>query len=173
MFGFTAALTASQLEALGRVDVASASLEEQLDMVIYQMARLTRETFDVLVKERKLHDKMIMVRQLGLKKLRSADRQKEFKALMRRITTSNSQRNLVVHGNWQPDAGWSLEHEFEPPRAEVRAGDRHFKAEKLSDLAEQMAQESEDLYEFWRRNWVIPAIRRHQHKRPSNLLNAR
>lgn len=159
-------LTTAQLIALGRVVAESSKTEAWVNFILNVLTRLNLFEFDLLIHRLKHHEKLQALKALGLKKLRSKKKQAKFSQIIDRLSNLNTDRNIAVHGQWEPIGGPTLgeslggfgpDHELRPAHAVNRKGKgktTNLSAKRLEDLADNIATHCEELVGFWTTNWL-------------------
>jgi hypothetical protein len=159
-------LSNEERATLGAVVYETALLDSSVDECIRSLAGIDRDVFGIIVGQRTLGQKIDIARRLGLLRFAPA-MQPSFASLMVHLTDANSDRNIAVHGLWEPEGGHTLETMFGPttPPAEAtlpkRAGkgDRKLKATAIEKLAIRIRNGRGTLWKFVLENWVLPGVR--------------
>jgi len=157
-------LSQKEMAAIGSVVAESAQFERSLDRFIMNITRLNRAQYDVLVGTRMLGAKIAIFKELGMAKLRSKKRQRQFTQIMDDFTQLNAERVVAVHGMWGPTGGVTNElidaiftgriNQSQMPPAVVihrKGRGRYFKmeAKSLDEIAQGFSDGIHELAKFW------------------------
>jgi hypothetical protein len=160
-------LSQQEMAAIGSV-VAESQLENNLDSGIRYLTKLSTDQYDIVVGTRMLGAKIVIFKELGLLKLKSKKKRKEFSLIMDRLAELNSERAIVVHGIWMPAGGVTadlvdgmfsgrLKRKDMPPGMAIhkKGRARYFKFESkhLETLAQELTDGIHDLAKFWDPKW--------------------
>jgi hypothetical protein len=156
-------LSVEERATLGAVVYEAALLDSSVDECIRSLAGIDKDVFGITVGQKTLGQKLDIAKQLGLLKFARAT-QPTFASLMKHLTDANSDRNIAVHGLWEPEGGHTLETMFGPTTAPVeailpkRAGKqgRKLKAAVIEKLAVSIRNGRAALWKFVLENWVLP-----------------
>jgi hypothetical protein len=162
-------LNREQLEALGLLVGEFARLEATLDLLIMDLARLSEEQYALFMQGKTLGAKLSTLRAIGVQKLKSQEKTDVFVGLLEELARLNSERNLAVHGIWQPKGGFTLAfiaRAFNTTEAEAVHKKGTLKAERLSELVNQLDAAHSSLYRFWNDTWLKPRVRRSLRRKP-------
>jgi len=150
-------LTVEERAAIGDLVAASAWLESVVGILIEQLAKLERHAFGALVEGAMLGKKLEALQTLGDYRIESESMKEEFHSLLERARSLNSERNIVVHGQWQPKGGASLGDYFgwqpgEKPMEFVQTrrikGDKSLDASRVVVLGEEFHLLGDELLMF-------------------------
>ena len=158
-------MSVNKLASLGAVVAESAELEKTTDMIIASLLRLNDKQYEVILKSQQLAAKLKVLKELGAQKLTTKRNKKVFGDLIDRLTSFNSNRNVIVHGVWGPVGGYKLSWlaSGRPKNIGIQAKDakaRTFNAEKLDDLATKLWTGRSELFHFWMKHWVMGRARK-------------
>jgi hypothetical protein len=150
----------------------SAQLEDTIDLLIQSLAKLREQQFEVLVGGKMIGNKLNILKDLGLLKLKSQKKQQAFTDLINNLSALNAERNTAVHGRWGPEGGMTfsmlasllegkaLNKLGEATHKKGRGKVLKLKSQRLDDLALRIDQGCHDLYGFWKDNWLKQSVKR-------------
>jgi hypothetical protein len=161
-------LRPDQLAAIGLVAAESSSLEGTVDLTLSILTGLADEECSILFGGKTLGPKLDIVKELGLRRLRSQETKKTLTAIIDLLSSLISERNAVVHGTWQPKDGFTLAYLAQMTKpAEVEAvlrrrngSVRKVNAENLDELARRLSEAHSALFHFAMDHWIRPVVRR-------------
>jgi len=160
-------LTTEQLAALGSIAMESAYLEDLVDMLIGEIAKLSDAQFRALLPGAMLAAKLDILHDLAILKLKSKTKIEKFGLIIAKLKHLNSQRTIAIHGQWQSLERISFAElaqgaSFKLGNAEathVRGKKQPSKlhASKLHDIADGISEYRDQLFHFCLQSWIRPA----------------
>jgi len=162
---FSAMLTDRQLASIGRIAVASASLERLVDHMILLLTKLPEDQLRLLIPNVMMASKLDILDGLFAAKLRSAARKAEAKTIISEIKHVNSSRVIAIHGQWQPTrqlnsfsdllSGFDIQLEAINEKGGKKSSP--LRAEKLESIAKAISACGDRLFIFCLHQWIRPA----------------
>jgi hypothetical protein len=168
-------LTLQQRAALGSVVVESANLEDQMNLILGHLLRLSGDEYDVLLGGQMLNRKLEVLREIGKLKIKPKKHLARLIQILDKFTNLNSDRNTVVHGRWGPPGGlWQLNWIMEgPPKgtptvAMHKKGKkvRTFNADDLEATARAIAEANSELRQWYMKDFIKPRVKRSLRRKP-------
>jgi hypothetical protein len=176
---FNNPLTIHQRAALGSVVMECAHLEDQLDLMIGHLFRLSPEQLDILLGAAMLNRKLDVMRQIRKMKIKPKKRLARLIAVLDKLSNLNADRVTVVHGVWGPPGGlyqlnWIMRGGIPPgtpteARHKKSGKVRTFRAEDLDATAKALADCNSDLNHWWSRDIIKPYVRRNPKRQKKSL----
>jgi hypothetical protein len=168
-------LSQEQLAALGEVAANSAELEWMLGFVLMWCLRLNGTQTRAIIGDAMLHRRITLLEVVGDENLPDQAFKGELKKLIERMKDLSSNRNTVIHGTWGAKGAHvgfedSLDMEFGNKRPESIFADnpknaRKYSAEELRQLADDLDNVRNDLWNFakeqWWRKWTDEIFIKH------------
>lgn len=99
----TLILTKDQLAAVGSVAVESTFCEEFVELFIWALLGVRERQGKFLTAPLQMNSRLDLLSSLMKVRLRSATKRLAFTDLISRLREANSERNVIVHGSWEPD----------------------------------------------------------------------
>jgi len=122
--------------------------------------------FDAIVGPMTLSTRLDVLKKVGLARIKSKKRAKEFSKLMDHLKDCVGQRNTAIHGLWGPEGQMKLGDlmmiltGYDKPKAvEAKNKNRVFKAAKLEQLAKDLDEGGTKLWDIAKATWLNKRIR--------------
>lgn len=167
-------LTTEQLAALGSIAMESAYLEDLVDMLIGEIAKLSDAQFRALLPGAMLAAKLGILNDLAILKLKSKAKKEKISSIITNLKHLNSQRTTAIHGQWTSLERLSFADiakgaSFTVGNAEaihVRGKKQPSKlhASRLQDIADGISEYRDQLFHFCLQSWIRPAAIRSARK---------
>jgi hypothetical protein len=159
-------LTEKQLAILGEVASASAQLESTAGFMIMIVLNFTTDDSDAVVGPMSLSTRLDVLKKVGLPRIRTKKRAKEFSKLIDHLKDCVTQRNIAIHGVWGPEGQMTISalmsimagHE-KPKAVEAKNKNRTFKAAKLEQLAKDLDEGGTKLWDTAKATWLKSRLR--------------
>jgi hypothetical protein len=161
-------LTVDQRAALGSLVAETTEMEGTVDVMIAIVTNLSTPQCAVLLEGRMISWKLEALKRLGLQKLKRKAQMKVFAHLVDSLSSLNSERNVAVHGLWQPQGGYTyaLLAGITPVGPSVAALKRRnaksstlLKADRLEQLAKGVRETHSDFFRFCMEVFVHARVR--------------
>lgn len=153
-----------QLAAIGLVAAASASLEATIELSLSFLTGLDEDECGLLLTGKTLGPKLELLKRLGLRRLKSAEAQGAFAAMMDSLSSLIGERNAVIHGTWQPKDGFTFAFlaqlntpvEVEAVLKKRNGNVQKVNAENLGSLADRLSSAHSAFFDFLMDHFVRP-----------------
>jgi hypothetical protein len=96
-------LTKDQLAAIGSVVVESTFCQELVESVIWGATKLKEDQGKYFTGPLQMNSLLELMGSVAKPKLRSNKKRAALTSLISRMKEANNERNIIVHGSWQPD----------------------------------------------------------------------
>lgn len=156
-------LTDEQLASIGAVAVESTYCEYMVETVIWFLAGLDDEHGRAFTFGMPMHNRLELLRTLGLRRLKAQDEIDRFTAIVAELKEASTQRNTIIHGDWTTEGdpleiGFKLD--LDPNRQAVAIKMRknspplRFPSHAVEDAARRLSSIRFDFYRFVMETWT-------------------
>jgi hypothetical protein len=159
-------LTEKQLAILGEVACASAQLESTAGFMLMLVLQFNAVDHDAIVGPMTISTRLDVLKKVGLARIKSKKKAKEFSKLMDHLKDCVGQRNIAIHGLWGPEGEMKLGDLMmimtgyqKPEAVEAKNKNRVFKAAKLEQLAKDLDEGGTKLWDIAKATWLKKRIK--------------
>ena len=157
----TQILNEKQFAALGEVAAESAELESTIGLMIMLVLKFTDADRDAIITPMNISIRLEVLKKVGLPRIRSKKRKKEFLDLSDRLKDLLGKRNIAIHGCWTPVGDLKLGELMaimaglsKPAAVEAKNKKGVFKAERLAQLAKELREGRSQLWAIAKATWI-------------------